>query len=125
MYVTASVNTYNPALTAWEPLLEPWRLLLHLDHNPHSKLCSGVDPGMSLRLTSTDGAVKACLSHAAITSMLANMPEWSMALEGGEQGELRCREGVWVGEAGGNARGGSGGGRGRGLGWQGSRGGRN
>ena len=37
MFVSASANTYHPDLAAWEPLLEPWQLLMHLDHSTHSR----------------------------------------------------------------------------------------
>jgi hypothetical protein len=37
LFVSASANTYNPQLTAWEPMLEPWQLLLHMDHNTQSR----------------------------------------------------------------------------------------
>jgi hypothetical protein len=41
MFLTASVNTYNPLLAVWEPMLEPWQLLSHLDHSQHAKVTSG------------------------------------------------------------------------------------
>jgi hypothetical protein len=53
VFLSACINTYHPDLSAWEPLLEPWQLLLHLDSSTHSRVCSGVSPGSWLRITST------------------------------------------------------------------------
>jgi vacuolar protein sorting-associated protein 13A/C len=76
-FLTASAWSYNHALQAWEPVIEPWQLLLHLDSNPRSRPIAGVLPGTWLRATSTQGCMHVTLAHAAVSSLLDAIGDWS------------------------------------------------
>ena len=78
-FLTLSLCTYQPDMGAWEPLLEPWQLLVHLDQSKLSKMSKGVSPGTLIRATSTQSTVNMSLAYGPTTVLLANMPEWSLA----------------------------------------------
>lgn len=80
VFATASVWSYQPLLAAWEPVLEPWQLLLHVDHNAGHRQRAGVSPGLWLKVTSTQGSVQTALSQAAMTALLGAADEWAGAL---------------------------------------------
>ncbi len=65
LFATASAWSYRPLVAAWEPVLEPWQVLVHLDQNARAHYSSGIAPGTWIRVTSTQGCVTAALSHAA------------------------------------------------------------
>jgi vacuolar protein sorting-associated protein 13A/C len=75
-FLTTSIWSYNQALQAWEPVIEPWQLLLHLDSNPRTRALAGVPPGTWLRATSTQGCMHVTLAHAAVTSLIDAMGDW-------------------------------------------------
>ncbi|KAL6746103.1 hypothetical protein V8C86DRAFT_3121422 [Haematococcus lacustris] len=80
LFASVSCWHYRPLLAAWEPVVEPWQLLLHLDRNLRGHQCAGVAPGTWLRLTSTQGSVSVTLSSAALGVLLTAAREWSTAL---------------------------------------------
>lgn len=85
-FLTTSCWSYNQALQAWEPVIEPWQLLLHLDTNPRARAVAGVPPGTWLRATSTHGCMHVTLAHAAVTSLLDAGTDWAPAGGGGASG---------------------------------------
>jgi len=46
-YLTTSLWSYNQSLDVWEPIMEPWQLLLHMDTNPNPYSSAGIAPGTS------------------------------------------------------------------------------
>lgn len=66
MKCIVSMWSYNLLLTAWEPIIEPWQLLLQLDSNCQPggsgsgkvSRSAGGGGGTSLRLTSTQDNVQ-------------------------------------------------------------------
>ena len=46
-YLTTSLWSYNQSLNVWEPIMEPWQLLLHMDTNPNPYSSAGIAPGTS------------------------------------------------------------------------------
>ncbi|GIL84697.1 hypothetical protein Vretifemale_13315, partial [Volvox reticuliferus] len=61
-YFNVSAWTHNLSLGVWEPLLEPWEVLAHLDDNRAARPIAGVSPGTAVRITSTqlDVSLLAC-----------------------------------------------------------------
>jgi vacuolar protein sorting-associated protein 13A/C len=53
LFATASAWSYQPLLAAWEPVLEPWQLLVHVDRNALGHHAVGVAPGLHVKVTST------------------------------------------------------------------------
>lgn len=46
----SSIWSYNAGVTAWEPLMEPWDIILKLDSNPNPLVSPGpeVHPALGL-----------------------------------------------------------------------------
>eukprot|EP00955_Chlamydomonas_euryale_P030694 323149-Chlamydomonas_euryale.AAC.1 len=64
VFLSSAVNSYNEELAEWEPVLEPWLVLLHLDASARSRTTNGVAPGTWLRLTSTQGEVQVWMGNS-------------------------------------------------------------
>jgi hypothetical protein len=75
-YLTTSLWSYHQSLEVWEPIMEPWQLLLHCDINPHSHNSAGIAPGSWLRLTSPQGCVHVTLAQAALNYCLDALTDW-------------------------------------------------
>jgi hypothetical protein len=80
-YLTTSLWSYNQSLEVWEPIMEPWQLLLHMDTNPNSQSSAGIAPGSWLRLTSPHGCVHVTLAQAALNSCLDALTDWQAGSE--------------------------------------------
>lgn len=75
-FLTTSLWSYHSQLQTWEPVIEPWQLLLHFDMNAHTHSLGGVGPGTWFRFTSTQGCVHVTLAHAAISSVQDALTDW-------------------------------------------------
>jgi vacuolar protein sorting-associated protein 13A/C len=75
-YLTTSLWSYNQSLEVWEPIMEPWQLLLHMDTNPNPQSSAGIQPGTWIRLTSPHGCVHVTLAQAALNSCLDALTDW-------------------------------------------------
>lgn len=75
-YLTTSLWSYNQILEVWEPIMEPWQLLLHMDVNPNLQGSAGIAPGSWIRLTSPHGCVHVTLAQAALNSCLDAFTDW-------------------------------------------------
>lgn len=75
-YLTTSLWSYNQNLEVWEPIMEPWQLLLHMDTNPNPQGSAGIRPGSWIRLTSPHGCVYITLAQAALNSCLDALTDW-------------------------------------------------
>ncbi|GLI59136.1 hypothetical protein VaNZ11_000961, partial [Volvox africanus] len=76
-YLNVSGWTHNSSLCVWEPLLEPWEILAHLDDNRAARPIAGVSPGTAVRITSTQSSVHVVLAASALKSLLEALPEWT------------------------------------------------
>ncbi|MEW5298732.1 MAG: hypothetical protein WDW36_001820 [Sanguina aurantia] len=85
MKCIVSMWSYNLLLAAWEPIVEPWQLLLQLDSNCQpggsgsGKRTAGGGGGTSLRLTSTQDNVQVAVAYAALAALLEAAPDWIQA----------------------------------------------
>jgi hypothetical protein len=57
--IRTSIWSYNPRITAWEPVIEPWDLIVKLDANSSNVVRPSVRP--SVRLSVSAVCVSACL----------------------------------------------------------------
>lgn len=75
-YLTTSLWSYNQSLEVWEPIMEPWQLLLHMDINPNPHSSAGIASGSWIRLTSPHGCVHVTLAETALNSCLDALTDW-------------------------------------------------
>ncbi|KAK9819963.1 hypothetical protein WJX72_004515 [[Myrmecia] bisecta] len=91
MGFTTSLWSYNATITAWEPVIEPWDLIVKADTNTTSSPAFGISPGTHITMKSTSETVYITLAYAAINSCLGAVVEWR-ALHGPQGGEAYKRQ---------------------------------
>lgn len=91
-YLTTSLWSYNQSLEVWEPIMEPWQLLLHMDINPNPHRSAGIAPGIWIKITNPQGATHITLAQAALNSCLDALTDWQAGSEASavEAGGSNC-----------------------------------
>lgn len=84
-YLTISLWSYHQSLEVWEPIMEPWQLLLHMDSNPNSQSSAGIAPGTWIRVTSPHGCMHVTVAQAAVNYALDALSDWE-GIAGGAAG---------------------------------------
>ena len=79
-----SLWSYNVALRAWEPVVEPWQGVALCDANFGARERAGIAPGVRLSLKASSEMVVATLSYAAAASLLSAARDWSDLRAGAE-----------------------------------------
>jgi vacuolar protein sorting-associated protein 13A/C len=83
-YLTTSLWSYHQSLEVWEPILEPWQLLLHMDTNPNPAASAGIAPGTWIKVTSPHGCMHVTLAQAALNYALDALADWQDLAAGGD-----------------------------------------
>jgi vacuolar protein sorting-associated protein 13A/C len=83
-YLTTSLWSYHQSLEVWEPILEPWQLLLHMDTNPNPAASAGIAPGTWVKVTSPHGCMHVTLAQAALNYALDALADWQDLAAGGD-----------------------------------------
>lgn len=74
--------SYNK--TRWEPVLEPFGVLVHFHHNSRSRVVSTLRPGSHLKIKATsDEGLHLTVAHAALDSLLRSTQDAAAVMTGG------------------------------------------
>jgi vacuolar protein sorting-associated protein 13A/C len=90
-YLTMGLWSYHQSLEVWEPILEPWQLLLHMDTNPNPAASAGIAPGTWLKVTSPHGCMHVTLAQAALNYALDALADWQDVADGGDSTAAKSR----------------------------------
>ncbi|KAK9815130.1 hypothetical protein WJX73_008307 [Symbiochloris irregularis] len=74
--VAVGIWSFNAPVGAWEPMLEPWNLILNADINTSQQAANGVTPGAHLHLKSTSEMMRLTVAYAAVGNFLRALLEW-------------------------------------------------
>lgn len=79
--------SYNK--TRWEPVLEPFGVLVHFHHNSRSRIVSTLRPGTHVKIKATsDEGLHLTVAHAALDSLLRSAQDAGAVMAGGTQDML-------------------------------------
>lgn len=90
-YLTVGLWSYHQSLEVWEPILEPWQLLLHMDANPNPAASAGIAPGTWLKVTSPHGCMHVTLAQAALNYALDAAADWQQLAAGADGGAAAAK----------------------------------
>ncbi|KAK9908805.1 hypothetical protein WJX75_003140 [Coccomyxa subellipsoidea] len=76
MGVLTSAWSYNAVIQAWEPILEPWKLIVKMDMNTSGIMAHGVAPGANVSVKSTSELMRITLAYAAVQSVFRALRQW-------------------------------------------------
>uniref|UniRef100_A0A061S6X7 A96521 protein n=1 Tax=Tetraselmis sp. GSL018 TaxID=582737 RepID=A0A061S6X7_9CHLO len=86
-YFQLSMELWSLNKDHWEPVLEPFGVLVHFHHNTRSKMVASYRPGTHLEFKSTTDGLHLTVAHSAVESLFRAVADCQAVMRG-EGGEV-------------------------------------